>query len=90
MDKLIDGINGNNIGQMAYNTIISYVAIFTIRQNSLRPQRPWGNGCNESFNGRLRDGFLTGEMFYSLKEAKIMIEKWRVRYNITAKNHIQA
>ena len=35
----------------------------------------------ESFNGKLRDEFLNGEIFYSLKEAQILTEKWRVEYN---------
>ena len=35
---------------------------------------PWENGYNESFNGKLRDELLNGEIFYSLKEAKILIE----------------
>ena len=39
------------------------------------------NGYNESFNGKLRDELLNGEIFYTLKEAKIMIERWRVHYN---------
>ncbi len=39
------------------------------------------NGYCESFNGKLRDECLNGEIFYSLKEAQIVIEKWRVLYN---------
>jgi len=35
----------------------------------------------ESFNGKLRDEFLNGEVFYSLKEAQILTERWRVEYN---------
>ena len=35
----------------------------------------------ESFNGKLRDKLLDGEIFYTLREAKIMIEKWRRHYN---------
>jgi hypothetical protein len=38
-------------------------------------------GYNESFNGRLRDEFLNGEIFYTLKEAQVMIERWRHHYN---------
>ena len=34
-----------------------------------------------AFNGKLRDECLNGEIFYSLKEAQIVIEKWRVEYN---------
>jgi transposase InsO family protein len=42
---------------------------------------PRENGYNESFNGKLRDELLNGEIFYTLKEAKILIEHWRVHYN---------
>ena len=42
---------------------------------------PWENGYCESFNGKLRDECLNGEIFYSLKEAQIVIESWRVEYN---------
>jgi len=42
---------------------------------------PWENGYCESFNGKLRDECLNGEIFYSLKEAQIVIERWRKEYN---------
>ena len=42
---------------------------------------PRENGNCESFNGKLRDEFLNGEIFYALKEAQILIEHWRVEYN---------
>src|ERR1700682_5230756 len=45
------------------------------------PGSPWENGYCESFNGKLRDECLNGEIFYSLKEAQIVIENWRVEYN---------
>ena len=38
---------------------------------------PWENGYVESFNARLRDELLDGEIFYSLQEAKVVIESWR-------------
>ena len=47
----------------------------------IEPGSPWENGYCESFNGKLRDECLNGEIFYSLKEAQIVIEKWRVLYN---------
>src|SRR5205807_9490574 len=40
-----------------------------------------GNGFIESFNARLRDELLDGEIFYTLREAKIVIESWRRHYN---------
>ena len=42
---------------------------------------PWENGFNESFNGKLRDERLNTELFYKLKEAKVLIETRRQHYN---------
>ena len=47
----------------------------------ITPGSPWENGYIESFNGRLRDEFLNGEIFYTLREAQVLIEKWRKDYN---------
>lgn len=38
---------------------------------------PWENGYIESFNGKFRDELLNREIFYTLEEAKILIEMWR-------------
>ncbi len=45
------------------------------------PGSPWENGYIESFNGRLRDDVLNREVFYSVKEAKVIVENWRLEYN---------
>ena len=47
----------------------------------IQPGSPWENGYNESFNGKLRDELLNMEIFYTLKEAKVLIERWRQHYN---------
>ena len=47
----------------------------------ITPGSPWENGYVESFNARLRDELLDGEIFYTLQEAKIVIESWRRHYN---------
>ena len=47
----------------------------------ITPGSPWENGYCESFNARFRDELLNGEIFYTLKEAKIIIEQWRKHYN---------
>ena len=47
----------------------------------IEPGSPWENGYCESFNSKLRDEFLNGEIFYSLKEVQVLAEKWRVHYN---------
>jgi transposase InsO family protein len=43
--------------------------------------RGWENGCIESFNGKLRDELLDREIFDTLLEAKVLIERWRGEYN---------
>ncbi len=47
----------------------------------IEPGSPWENGYIESFNGRFRDEFLDREVFYSVKEAKVLAESWRLEYN---------
>jgi len=47
----------------------------------LEPGSPWENGYGERFHGKLRDECLNGEICYSLKEAQVVIEPWRVQYN---------
>jgi len=47
----------------------------------IEPGSPWENGYSESFNGKLRDELLNGEIFYTLKEARVLIEAWRKHYN---------
>lgn len=47
----------------------------------IEPGSPWENGYCESFNSELREECLNGEIFYSLKEAQVVIEMWRKFYN---------
>ena len=47
----------------------------------IQPGSSWENGYNESFNGKLRDELLDREIFYTLQEAKVLIEQWRRHYN---------
>ncbi len=47
----------------------------------IEPGSPWENGYCDSFNGTMRDQLLNGELFYTLQEAQIIIERWRIHYN---------
>ena len=47
----------------------------------IEPGSPWENVYCESFNSKLRDEFLNGDIFYSLKEIRVLVERWRVHYN---------
>jgi len=47
----------------------------------IEPGSPWENGYCESFDSRSRDELSNGEVFYSIREAQILIERWRCQYN---------
>ena len=47
----------------------------------IEPGSPWENGYIESFHSRLRDELLNRELFYGVKEAKVLVENWRMDYN---------
>jgi putative transposase len=75
--------NGPEFTARAVRGWLSRVGVKTLY---IEPGSPWENGYNESFNGKLRDELLNGEVFYTLKEAQILIERWRREYN-TARPH---
>ena len=58
-----------------------WLAKLGVRTLFIEPDIPWENGYNESFNGTLRDELLNGEIFYTLLEAQMLIERWREHYN---------
>ena len=47
----------------------------------ITPGSPWENGYKESFNAKLRDELLKGEIFTSLREAQVLIKRWRQHAN---------
>ena len=61
--------------------ILKWIAEAKIETVVIDPGKPWQNGTNESFNGKLRDECLSLEWFRSRREAKIVIEAWRRHYN---------
>ena len=58
-----------------------WLAALNVETLFIEPGSPWENGYVESFNGKLRDELLDREIFYTLTEAKILIERWRREYN---------
>jgi len=52
----------------------------------IEPGSPWENGYCELFNSKRRDEFLNGEIFNSIKELRVLAERWRVHYN-TVRSH---
>jgi transposase InsO family protein len=47
----------------------------------IEPGSPWENGYVESFNGKLRDELLNREIFDTLLEVRVLLERWRKEYN---------
>jgi len=76
-----DHIRSDNGSEFTSKSIQAWLPKLGVKTLYITPGSPWENSYNESFNGRLRDEFLNGEVFYTLKEAKILIERWRHHYN---------
>jgi transposase InsO family protein len=74
-------IRSDNGSEMTAKIVRSWLAQVGAKTIYIEPASPWENGYCESFNGKLRDELLNGEIFYSLKEARIIIEQWRNHYN---------
>jgi putative transposase len=74
-------IRSDNGPEMTAKIVRSWLANVGAKTLYIEPGSPWENGYCESFNGKLRDELLNGEIFCSLKEAKVLIEQWRHHYN---------
>ncbi len=74
-------IRSDNGAEMTAKIVRSWLAKLGAQTLYIEPGSPWENGYCESFNGKLRDECLNGEIFYSLKEATVVIEQWRNQYN---------
>jgi putative transposase len=76
-----DYIRSDNGSEFTAKALRGWIESIGVKTAYIEPGSPWENGYNESFNGKLRDELLNREIFYSLKEAQIMIEQWRRHYN---------
>ena len=74
-------IRSDNGPEFIATAVQEWLARVGVKTLYITPGSPWENGYCESFNGSLRDELLDGEIFYSLAEAKILIEAWRRHYN---------
>ena len=76
-----DHIRSDNGAEFTAKAVRSWLKKMGVSNLFIEPASPWENGYNESFNGRLRDELLDRELFYTLHEAQVLIERWRVHYN---------
>ena len=74
-------IRSDNGSEFVAKSVREWITAVGAKTAYIEPGSPWENGYVESFNARLRDELLNGEIFYSLREAEILIESWRRHYN---------
>lgn len=74
-------IRSDNGPEMIAKVLRNWLARVGTKTAYIMPGSPWENGYCESFNGKLRNELLDGEIFYTLREAQVIIEQWRWHYN---------
>ena len=74
-------IRSDNGPEFIARSLQRWLAQLEIAPLFIEPVSPWENGYSESFNGKFRDELLNGEVFSTLREAQIIIERWRRTYN---------
>ena len=78
---LPDYIRSDNGPEFTANAVRDWLQKLGVQTLFIEPGSPWENGYVESLNGKLRDELLNGEIFYTLTEAKVLVECWRREYN---------
>jgi transposase InsO family protein len=74
-------IRSDNGPEMVAKKLRNWLGELGAKTVYIEPGSPWENGYCESFNGKLRNELLDGEIFYTLREAQVLIEQWRQHYN---------
>jgi transposase InsO family protein len=74
-------IRSDNGPEFTAKAVRDWLGRLNVQTLFIEPGCPWENGYVESFNGKLRDELLNREIFYSLDEARVLIERWRIHYN---------
>lgn len=76
-----DHIRSDNGSEFTAKRVREWLERVGVKTLYIEPGSPWENGYVESFNGKLRDELLAREVFDTLLEAKVLIERWRKVYN---------
>ena len=74
-------IRSDNGPEFTAQVVREWLGKVGVKTLFIEPGSPWENGYVESFNGKLQDELLEREIFYTLQEAKVLIEMWRKHYN---------
>src|SRR5262245_37518763 len=75
-------IRSDNGPEFLAKAVQEWIAVVGAKTAYIERGSSWEHGYIESFNARLRDELLDGEIFYTLREAQIVIESWRRHYNM--------
>jgi putative transposase len=73
-------VRSDNGSEFVAEAVQAWITAVGAKTAYIERGSPWENGYVESFNARLRDELLDGEIFYTLREAQIIIENWRRHY----------
>lgn len=74
-------IRSDNGPEFIARALQAWYRVLTVASLLIEPGSPWENGYGESFNGKSRDELLNGELFYTVYEAQVVIQRWRRQDN---------
>jgi putative transposase len=74
-------IRSDNGSEFTATKVQDWLRRVEVKTLYIAPGSPWENGYIESFNGKLRDELLDREIFDTLYEAKVLVERWKREYN---------
>ena len=81
MRGIPDHIRSDNGSEFTAKRVREWLSGLGVKTLFIERGSPWENGYVESFIGKMRDELLNREVFYTLDEAKVLVERWRQEYN---------
>jgi putative transposase len=81
MKGVPEHLRSDNGPEFVAHDLRKWLAKIGAKTMYIEPGSPWENGYCESFNSKMRDEFLNGEIFYSIKELRVLAERWRKHFN---------
>jgi putative transposase len=81
MKGVPEHLRSDNGPEFVAHDLRQWLANTGAKTSYIEPGSPWENGYCESFNSKLRDEFLNGELSYSMKEIRVLAERWRIHFN---------
>ena len=77
-----DFLRSDNGPEFTAEVVRQWLQRLGVKTVFIEPGSPWENGYIESFNGKMRDELLNGEIFDTILEARVITERWRKTYNM--------